>query len=64
MGSGVGAGAGGQARKAQANPPKHHAHSGAKLTAFQRGKTHTLAIPEVLLFSSSLRVLVTRGEAT
>lgn len=64
MGSDVGVCAGRQARKAQANPPKHHAHSGAKLTVFQRGKTHTLAIPEVLLFSSSPRVLVTRGEAT
>lgn len=63
-GGGVGACAGVQARKAQANTPKHCACSGAKLTAFQRGKTHILATPEVLLFSSPPRALVTRGDAT
>lgn len=56
MGSGVGACAGGQARKAQANPPKHHAHSGAKLTVFQRGEnTHSSNTwgAAFLLFSKS-----------
>lgn len=41
-----------QARKNQDKPPKHRAHSGAKLTAVQSRKSHTLATPELLLFFS------------
>lgn len=52
-----------QARKNQDNSQEHCAHSGAKLTAVQSRKSHTLATPEQLLFFSPPRALLTRGEA-